>query len=59
MHKLFILLMLFFSIPIVLPAQEIAGSTQVDIHSHILNQNRTILIYTPQLYNERDLVAYD
>lgn len=59
MRKLFVLIILFLSITTVLTAQEIAGSIQVDIHSQILNQNRTVLIYTPQLYNERDLVAYD
>lgn len=39
--------------------QEIAKTAQIRIHSKVLNQQREILIYTSQNYNENTLVSYD
>ncbi|WP_338731340.1 alpha/beta hydrolase-fold protein [Mangrovimonas cancribranchiae] len=40
-------------------SQETAQIQTVEIQSEILNQNRNILVYTPWIYNERDLVSFD
>lgn len=54
----FVLILVFFS-AIGSGAQEIARVEQIEIQSEILRQQRPVLIYTPQLYDENTLVDYD
>lgn len=42
-----------------LNAQFIANTESVQIKSKVLKQDRELLIYTPQYYNEDILVSYD
>lgn len=52
-------LLLFYLTSIVVSSQEIASLKQLEIDSEILNQKRSLLIYTPKEYEERNLVAFD
>lgn len=58
MKSKIVLIILLFSIIRVYP-QEIAMVEEIRVKSEILNQERAILIYTSQLYDENTLVNYD
>jgi len=55
--KIKIIILLLFSNSIF--GQQIASSKNIKLESKILNQERELLIYTPQSYEENTLVYYD
>lgn len=59
MKYLIICSMLFLAIIKNAGAQEIASVETVQIHSKALGQDREILVYTPQLYDESRYAYYD
>ncbi len=57
--KATVLTFLAFILPSGLKAQDIANVQTLEIKSKILSQDRPIIVYTPVLYDERDLMHYD
>lgn len=57
--RLSLLLTAFLIYTNLLDAQDMARLQTTEIQSAILNQKRPVLIYTPQMYDERDLVSFD
>ncbi|MEI6049670.1 MAG: alpha/beta hydrolase-fold protein [Bacteroidota bacterium] len=55
--NLTILLLIFPFLQIL--GQDIAAIEKLEINSKILNQQRTLFVYTPWNYSERDLVSFD